>query len=603
MENIKEILERASSEYYKGSPIMTDAEYDALADKYYSESPDDYHVGAPPELGKERELPIPMFSLNKEKDMSRILSWVSSNNIGELVITPKLDGISLCVDEFNSPERRFASTRGNGVYGQICDTHYSMMNSGDRDDDIPVITFGEAIMSKKKFEKYDKDNGGMYKNARNLVGSQVNSDNMSRHILADIDYIRYGMSSLDGSVKFQNRSDELDFLNTINKAMMPYRVVSSDMITHAMMMSLYDEWSDKYNIDGLVIEVNSKDKAMRMGRDSNMNPSYAKAYKGHFDESSITSVNRVIWQVSRHGKLKPVVEIDTVRLSGVDVSRVTAYNARNVIDLGIGVDAVISVVRSGAVIPKIVEVHNRSTPDIPHECPSCGGDLENNGVDIVCYNDRCPEAVISRILFFFSTLGCKDVGRGVVEAIYNGLNIDTVKGFLTVDVDSLASMDRYGYKKANKICSSIKACVNGVAEAKLMHASSCFIGVGEDSIRSILDGSNTGVSDTHGYNEGLPRYNEFYSGIKDFVKITGVNTNVSNKLAHLNVVFTGFRDANIESTIRNNGGKVSASVSNSITHLVVAYSGSGTTKENKAIDLGKVIMDRDEFLEYLNSIL
>lgn len=607
--DIRELIIEASEAYYRGEPIMTDAEFDELADKYYAENPDDRIIGYHPDRDRARELPIPMFSLTKEKEIDRIYSWLEKHGCRheQLIITPKLDGISLCVDEFQSPSRRMASTRGDGCVGQNCDVHYAYMNGGDNDDDIPVWTFGEAIMSKEAFKKYDEANGGRYKNARNLVGSQLNASRPVTSILEDIDYIRYGMTPIDGSgqYEYRYRSDEIDYLNKLNGVSMKYCVVDANAINHNMMMELYNEWCGDYEIDGLVIEVNDRKTAEVMGREVNMNPAFARAYKGHFDQRELTCVERIRYQVSKHGKLKPVADIETVRLSGVDVSKASAYNAKNVLEKRIGAGAIVSVVRSGAVIPKIAEVHNGSDPDLPERCPSCCHRVEwdENKVDLVCDNSLCPEMQISKMVAFFSILKCKNVGRGVIEAIYKNLHVHTVEGVLGLQIHDIASMPKYGERKAEKICGSIEECVTGVEEEQIMHASSCFEGIGADTIRDIRDGSNTGEADNAAYKKGLEDYNHFREGIRDFIKLSGIDTQKTTKLAHVNAVFTGFRDESLEKDIKNNGGRVSGSVSSKTTHLVIASRGSGTSKEQKALELGKVIMERDEFQDYIAGFL
>ena len=66
--------------------------------------------------------------MNKIKSMNDINDWCRLKNITShnfVIITPKYDGLSLCVNE-NTSE---AFTRGDGTYGQKSNEHYSRIGN------------------------------------------------------------------------------------------------------------------------------------------------------------------------------------------------------------------------------------------------------------------------------------------------------------------------------------------------------------------------------------------------------------------------------------------------------------------------------------------
>ncbi len=142
-----------------------------------------------------------------------------------------------------------------------------------------------------------------------------------------------------------------------------------------------------------------------------------------------------------------------------------------------------------------------------------------------------------------------------------------------------------------------------------MHASCCFDGIGGDTIEVILnanvsgDHSKIGKSDMASFDAGWSEFCRLYDDIKKYIKISGIETSKTNILANVNAVFTGFRSTELEKLIKENGGKVSNSVSAKTSHLVMAQVGSGTKKEQDAERLGKVIMDEQGFTDYINSRL
>lgn len=94
-------LQKAREAYYgTGSPIMSDAEYDALEDKLRALDPDNYvlrMVGAPPgENGWEKvKHSVAMGSLNKAQNKDETLAWLKGlNGRTEILLSEKLDGIS-----------------------------------------------------------------------------------------------------------------------------------------------------------------------------------------------------------------------------------------------------------------------------------------------------------------------------------------------------------------------------------------------------------------------------------------------------------------------------------------------------------------------------
>ena len=80
VEILVEKILNANNLYRKGSPIMTDAEYDSLIDDLREIEPDHMLLRSSvieSVKGKDRvsKLPLPMFSLEKVKTMDEVSSW------------------------------------------------------------------------------------------------------------------------------------------------------------------------------------------------------------------------------------------------------------------------------------------------------------------------------------------------------------------------------------------------------------------------------------------------------------------------------------------------------------------------------------------------
>ena len=201
IEELVEKIKLANVKYRLGKPIISDLQYDILIEELKLLDP---HNEILSKVGHEildesrkSLLPIDMASMSKTKSMEDIDDWCRLKGISKseiVIITPKFDGLSLCVNEPTSE----AWTRGNGEFGQKSNEHYKIIGNhlyedvhtyGDPFGPIEFdFTYGEVMMSKKTFmDKYSMD----FANPRNLVAGLLNSPD-PRQSLTDCNYIKYG---------------------------------------------------------------------------------------------------------------------------------------------------------------------------------------------------------------------------------------------------------------------------------------------------------------------------------------------------------------------------------------------------------------------------
>jgi len=211
IEQLKEKIIKANAAYRLGQPIISDAKYDQLVDELSLLSPDDElltKVGV--EIADETRkslLPIEMASMNKIKSMNDVDDWTRLKGISKseyVIITPKFDGLSLCVNEKTSE----AFTRGDGTYGQKSSEHYALIqNHLTLEEDPFSFTYGEVMIPKQVFiEKFSAD----FANPRNLVAGLLNSKTVSDS-LKDCQYIKYG------AVCKRNFTTKQEVINELNK--------------------------------------------------------------------------------------------------------------------------------------------------------------------------------------------------------------------------------------------------------------------------------------------------------------------------------------------------------------------------------------------------
>ena len=608
VEQLKEKIRVANEAYRVGEPIMSDKEYDILIEELAEMSPDDELLSVVGheilDEGRKTKLPIPMASMNKIKSLEEIKDWQRLKlipNAVEIICTPKYDGLSLCVDEVIGE----AITRGDGVYGQRSTEHYRFIKNHLDINNIFSHSYGEVIMPKQVFlDKYAED----FANPRNLVAGLINSKTVSES-LRDCNYIKYGaITSMRN--QFTTKKELLDALNERQETKVPYHVCGILDLTEELLISLFKEWSEDYEIDGIILEVNNLATQNSLGREtSSGNPVWARAFKHpSFEQSAETEVIGITWNISKQGLLKPVLHINPVKLDGVTVSNVTGNNARFVKDMGIGVGAKVVVKRSGMVIPLIVDV----LETVEFVEPTIEGvEIAWNeaGIELVTLTET-DEQKIKKNIAFFEILEADQLGPGIIEQLW-GAGFKTIEQILNLTTNDLESIDRFGKRKAKIVYDSIKKSVKDVQLSKLQHATGIFKNMGSKKLilleKFIEKPTIQEVMQIEGFAEiSAKTYVDNYDIFRTFVAQLPVTfaekvevVAVGDDLIGMVVVFTGVRDKKSEEEIISRGGKIGSSVSKNTTHLICKDPDSGSSKLEKAKSLGVKIMSLDD----LNSLL
>jgi NAD-dependent DNA ligase len=605
IEQLKQQIIKANEAYRIGKSIMSDSQYDQLVEELSLLSPNDElltKVGhTPSDESRKSRLPIEMASMNKIKSIDDVNDWCRLKGISKnelVVITPKYDGLSLCVNEKTGE----AWTRGDGTIGQKSDSHYKFIGNHLSKTSKVQFTYGEVMMSKKTFiEKYSSD----FANPRNLVAGLLNSKEISE-ILKDTSFIKYGSITENN---FTKKTELLDLLNQNQSIKVPYLVCKISDITEQFLIDAFKDFSIEYEIDGLIIEINDLNLQNQLGREtSSNNPVWARAFKHpSFEQSAETEVIGITWNISKQGLLKPTLHIKPVKLDGVTVSNVTGNNARFVKDLGIGVGAKVVVKRSGMVIPIIADVITPvefKMPDVPNI------DWNENGVELITLTET-DEQKLKKNISFFEILEADNVSEGVITQLWDA-GYKTIKDILNLKTSDLEKIDRFGKRKAQIVFNSIQKSISGVSLSKVQHATGIFKGLGSKKL-ALLEHFTTKptveeVMQIEGFAEVSAKsyvdsYDEYFNFVKDLpikieekIEVAKTGTDLDGT----QFVFTGVRRADLESIIESRGGKIGSGVSKNTTHLVMKAVGSGSSKEKKAQDLGVKIITVDELEKMLS---
>lgn len=611
MEVVVEEVKRLNNLYRTGDSEISDPEFDRLIDTIKMVDPENeiFKSGVletVDDINPERKdtLKFPMFSLDKYPTLEDIKKWLTNNHLPLstiLICTAKYDGISILKNELTN----LAWSRGDGTIGETMHEHYKKLN--DKCSPIDLYTIGELLFPKAAFKSqvFYRDNGEPFKNARNMMGGLKNSDTPSDYLKLS-KHVRYGFADEDYSL---NKSEQLDFISKYLKTV-PYKTFRADELNIDELNALYAEWSIEFDIDGLVLDIDDKDIRRKLGRGTNNNVAYAKAFKNpDWAEKAKTTINEIVYEISKQGYLKPVGLLTPVDLEGVTVSRVTLNNAKFVKDNDLGVGSEVVIIRSGMVIPKIVEVIKATGFKMP-----VMKDYEifwnDNEVELCVAGTE--EQQIKKNISFFEILSTDNVSEGVINQLYES-GYKTIKDILNLTVSDLEKLDRFGKRKAEIVYNSIKKSTSNVNLAKLMHASGFFNNLGSKKIDLLMDFTEKptideiikvdGFSDISA-NSYLDGYDVFYEWLQTVPQITIESTKkeapTSDFLKDKSFCFTGVRRKDLEEIIISKSGKIASGVSKNLTYLVCKDRYAGSLKLVKAEELGVILLSIEELEKILN---
>lgn len=203
-----------------------------------------------------------------------------------------------------------------------------------------------------------------------------------------------------------------------------------------------------YDIDGVVLKINSLDTQEEMGFTAK-NPRWAIAYKFP-PEEMMTKLLDVEFQVGRTGAITPVAKLNPVYVGGATVSSATLHNADEIERLGLKIGDMVIVRRAGDVIPQVSgvvkEKRDGTEKDIvfPKYCPECGSLIEKVEGEAVarCTGGLVCSAQLRQSIIHFVSRDAMDIegfGDRIIEQLVATKKISSVADLYTLSENDLAT--------------------------------------------------------------------------------------------------------------------------------------------------------------------
>ena len=480
------LLNKYSYDYYvEDNPQISDTEYDTLykqLEKLEENHPEYILENSPTQRVGDRVLDefekithkIPMLSLSNTfstEDLrdfdARVSKLVPGHNV-EYICELKIDGLAISI-KYEDGRLVSAATRGDGSVGEDVTENIKTIFSIPKvlKDNKTFEVRGEVYLPRKSFEllnsERESNNEVLFANPRNAAAGslrQLDSKITAKRRLSAFIYSIVG----DDSIVSQENA-----LNTAKEYNLPVNPNFKLCKNIDEVIEYINYWTDHkkdlpYDIDGIVIKVNSYDTQEEVGY-TQKSPRWATAYK--FPEEELaTKLLDVELSVGRTGIITPVAILDPIVISGSTVSKASLHNKDIIDELDIHIGDMVVVKKAGEIIPKVVRVVKelRSTDSdkyiMPEICPSCGQQTftKENNPFTRCKNPDCPDQNIRRIIHFASrdALNIEGLGDKVVTTLYEkGIIAHTIDLF-SLEREKLISLDRMGEKSVDNLLNAIE---------------------------------------------------------------------------------------------------------------------------------------------------
>ncbi len=659
IKKIHELVEKlnkyAYNYYVLDNPSVSDKEYDKVYDELVALEKEANYVLPYSPTQRVGDIVLSEFqkhthrgrlwSLDKAQTLEELRDWdnrnrrfitdYNSNNEDKLpelryVVTKKFDGLTLNCTYDEEGIMVKAASRGTGTIGEDITAQAKTIKSLPLiiDNDYRFEIHGEAIMTKKAFEEYNKSAEVPLKNLRNGAAGALRNLNLKETARRNLSAFFYDIGYTEGE-PFESYMDMMDFIKEKGFLVDDYIKICTSLEEIEAEIKYIEaiRYELDYDIDGLVVVIDDTRTRELLGYTVKF-PKWAIAFKFEAQEAT-TKLLDVEWNVGRSGRVSPTALLEPVELAGVTVRRATLNNMDDVKRKGVRIGCEVFVRRSNDVIPEIMGVVEETIEgsreiEIPSHCPSCGSEIIQQGVHYFCENTlSCKPQMVKSIVHFGSreAMNIEGFSEKTAEQLFEKLNMKSIADLYRLRKENLLTLEKFGDKKAQNL-------LNAIEKSKECDVPSFIYALGipnvgkktaTDLAKSLksLDGLQKASFEEL---TAVPEVGDIVAqSILDFFKEEKIINSINELLAlgvkpHFaqaavtdnpflgkTVVVTGslesFSRTEIKEKLEALGAKVSGSVSKKTDYVLVGKEPG--SKYDKAIELGIRVLNEEEFSSML----
>jgi DNA ligase (NAD+) len=474
-------------------PEISDAEYDRLFDelsRLEEENPElarpdspTQRVGAPPsDKFRKVEHLTPMGSLEKVTTEETLAKWfddvrkrLDSDEPVAYVTEPKIDGSAVSLVYEDGLLTRGA-TRGDGERGEDVTPNLRTikaiplgMRAGNGEPPPAVLEVrGEVYFPLSAFNRLNErlvaEGKKTAPNPRNAAAGSLRQLNSQITAERDLSIWVYGTGRGDGLV-LGSHWETLQWLRERGFRTNPHAKRHDSLESVARECA---EWEHKrleldYEIDGIVIKVDSLDQQQRLGA-LHGRPRWARAFKWA-PMTAQTKLLKIHVRVGRTGALNPWARLEPVEVGGVTVSQATLHNEEDINRKDIREGDTVIVQRAGDVIPQVVGPvlpHAKGTKRfrMPKKCPLCGTEIVKPEGEVMhrCPNNDCPSRGLESLNnWVMGAADIEGVGEQFVRRLWDLGLLRSIPDLYRITKEQLAELDGYADISAQNAVDAIAA--------------------------------------------------------------------------------------------------------------------------------------------------
>ncbi len=632
---------------------------EAYPDLITAESPTQHVSGEAATGFKKVRHRTPMLSLANSRTPEELLAWQLRaqrqlpNATFAYVCEPKIDGLSMNL-LYEKGKLTSALTRGDGTIGE--DVTANVRSIADipqqlrATDDAPIPDIieirGEIYMRREDFERLNErlaeeaERAGttprLFANARNSAAGSLRQKDWRITASRKLSFLAYHIGTVAGVPEPRTQWQILGWLRAWG---FPVTDLARHLQTMEEVQQFVDDMAAKrftlpYEIDGAVVKIDERWQQQELGvvaRD----PRWAIAYKFAPVEGN-TKLLDIIVQVGRTGKLTPIAKLEPIQLGGVTVSRAQLFNADEIQRKDLRIGDTVVVQRHGDVIPGIV----KALPELrtgaeqpwtfPTECPVCHTPVlrPEGEVDIYCVNADCPAQRVERLIHFAAVMDIRGLGEAITERLVSNGMVRDVADLYQLTPENILELPGFQEKSAANLIQAIETSkaqpfqrvlyaigiryVGGKAAetiAEGIRSMDALLNAPEEQIAGLMGigmkiaSSVCGWARVEANRQLVERLRAAGLQLELPADGDGTATTANRPFSGQTFLLTGSLErltrGQAEEAIASLGGKLAASVSKSLSHLVVgAAPGSKLAKAEK---LGVPIHDEQWLVEQLES--
>ena len=469
---------------------MDDAAYDALYDELVAiekehpelvadDSPTLRVGGLSDRFEKVRHLE-PMGSLEKVTTDEALQRWdadvrkrlgtrLGTDDPVAYLLEPKIDGLAVNLTYENGVLVR-GTTRGDGVQGEDVTRNIRTIKAIplrlDGDAPAAIEVRGEVYLPLSGFNELNARLAGttqkLAPNPRNAAAGSLRQKNAAITADRPLSIWVYGVGHREG-VEFETQSQMLAWLRERGLRTNPFveRFESIDEVAVACV-----EWEKRrleldYEIDGVVIKVDSLDQQRRLGV-LHQRPRWARAYKWA-PMTAVTQLLEIRINVGRTGALNPWGVMEPVPVGGVTVKKATLHNEEDINRKGIRAGDDVIVQRAGDVIPQIVGPagqHRHGTKEfrMPTHCPLCGTEIVKPEGEAThrCPNRACPSRGLETLVNWTGVADIDGVGEQTIRVLWEKGLVQSLPDLYRLTKEQLLELEGFAEISATAAIESIQ---------------------------------------------------------------------------------------------------------------------------------------------------